>query len=216
MRLASFGNNSPNPSIGFVWEQEPEAVDWLRLGTRVRSRRLASFGNNSPGVALDSGHSRDWPKELVPTLCVGMPSWTLCVLFGSTGPEPKYRRRASKTAFPRGAWERVRVHPKSSRIETYTPRARSDRLASFGKVAPVVHWLRLGNGCPRRIGFVLAERLTQGSSVPAPPRIHRESRRTRPTLTDWLRLGKSPRIPTVDALLLRTESRVLPERPFDC
>jgi hypothetical protein len=49
---------------------------------------------------------------LVPTLRVGMPSRTLCVLFRATGPYDR-RRSASKTAFPRGARERERRYVKS-------------------------------------------------------------------------------------------------------
>ncbi len=40
--------------------------------------------------------------QLVPTLCVGIPSATLRVVL----PCPEEGRRASRTAFPRGAWER--------------------------------------------------------------------------------------------------------------
>jgi WD40 repeat protein len=46
---------------------------------------------------------------LVPTFRVGMPSRTLCVLLRAIWPNDR-RRRASKTAFPRGAWEREMPH----------------------------------------------------------------------------------------------------------
>jgi hypothetical protein len=42
---------------------------------------------------------------LVPTLCVGMPSRALRVLFRAMSPNHR-PRSASRTAFPRGAWER--------------------------------------------------------------------------------------------------------------
>jgi hypothetical protein len=48
------------------------------------------------------------PLSLVPTVPVGMPSRTLCVpSVRRPQSAPRRRRGASKTAFPRGPWERV-------------------------------------------------------------------------------------------------------------
>ncbi len=45
-------------------------------------------------------------RILVPTLRVGMPSWTLCVRSIGKASVLVRRRGASGRAFPRGAWER--------------------------------------------------------------------------------------------------------------
>src|SRR2546425_411626 len=60
--------------------------------------------DQTPGAPTAISHG-----TLVPTLRVGMPSGTLCVPAASC----LARRRASKRAFPRGAWERG----KSSSLE---------------------------------------------------------------------------------------------------
>src|SRR5205085_6721591 len=63
-------------------------------------------------------------QTLVPTLCVGMPSRPLCGLFPGVA---EGGRRASKKAFPRGAWERVRRLDARQIVWIRADRLRDDR-----------------------------------------------------------------------------------------
>jgi len=69
-------------------------------GATSESVAETNNGDSSP-ISTTNGAAgpREPARNLVPTLRVGMPSATLRVV-------RRLGRRASKTAFPRGAWER--------------------------------------------------------------------------------------------------------------
>src|SRR3954452_14457454 len=72
-----------------------------------------------------------------PRSSVGMPSSTLCVLFASGGECRGRRRGASKTAFPRGAWERGWRRPA---VVVISEEHRRSRQYLFMGIPPIIQY----------------------------------------------------------------------------